>query len=214
MKSEKWHLGAWFAVLFLSSGLFSACGPSFQAGGSIAQGRQAMFRGDYPTALAYFQSAEQTDPNYIWGAELREGVLSYVGRAQYLNGDLAPARQTLERAVAQYRADNLAKLYLGLTLARLNDRTTGLVQIDAGLKGVRDFLNYITNTFSSSFGQFWDPNQDIRKAIASNLALIAREGFDWPTVIANSESIAMNFEQEPDRATRQEEQQMQMDRSR
>ncbi len=38
---------------------------------------------DYQSALGYFQQAEQVDPTYIYGAELREGVSSFVGRAQY-----------------------------------------------------------------------------------------------------------------------------------
>jgi hypothetical protein len=99
-------------------------------------------------------------------------------------------------------------------LARQNDQKRGLQHIEAGMKGIRDFLNYITSTFSSEFGQFWDPAQSIRNAIANNLQIIARESFELPTVIANGESIVMNMEQEPDRAREQEEQQMQMDRAR
>jgi len=44
--------------------------------------------------------------------------------------------------------------------------------------------------------------------------MIARGNFDWSMLISNSETIAMNFEQEPDNARQQEEQQMEMDRSR
>jgi len=108
-------------ALFLLLAFMSACGAGFQTAGDVAQGRQAMFRGDYQGALGYFQAAAQADPNYVHGTELRAGVLSYVGRAQYLTGDLAQARQTLERGLAQHRGDNVARLYLGLTLARLKD---------------------------------------------------------------------------------------------
>ncbi|HVO95265.1 MAG TPA: hypothetical protein VMT22_20585, partial [Terriglobales bacterium] len=138
----------------------------------------------------------------------------YVGRAQYLTGDWSQANQTLERSLAQHKSDNVARLYLGPTLACQNDQKRGLQHIEAGMKGIRDFLNYITSTFSSEFGQFWDPAQSIRNAIANNLQIIARESFELPTVIANGESIVMNMEQEPDRAREQEEQQMQMDRAR
>jgi hypothetical protein len=48
----------------------SACGPSFQTGGDVDQGRQAMFRGDNQAALGYFQTGAQTDPAYIYGTEL------------------------------------------------------------------------------------------------------------------------------------------------
>lgn len=70
-----------------------------------------MFMQDNPGALGYFQSAAQTDPNYIYGTELREGKLSFLGRAQYLNGQLAPARDTLQKALAAHKSDHLARQY-------------------------------------------------------------------------------------------------------
>jgi Tfp pilus assembly protein PilF len=73
-----------------------------------------MLAGDNQAALANFQSALQTDPNYVYGTDLRAGVLSYLGRAQYLNGQLGQARETLEQAIAQDRDDHVARLYLGL----------------------------------------------------------------------------------------------------
>ena len=203
-------LRGYSVALLLLAVFFSGCGGSFQTGGDIAQGRQAMFRGDNQAALGYFSAAEKTDPNYIWGTELREGTLSFLGRAQYLNGQLAPARDTLQKALVQHQSDNLARLYLGLTLARQGDRQAGLRDIEAGMKGIRDFLNYITTTFAQSFGRFWDPGQAIRKSVDTNLAMIARGNFDWSTLISNSETIAMNFEQEPDNARQQQEQQREM----
>jgi tetratricopeptide (TPR) repeat protein len=201
-------------ILFLLAIFFSGCGASFQTGGDVAQGREALFRGDYQGALSYFQNAAQTDPNYIFGTELRQGTLSFLVRTQYLTGQLAPARDTLQKALAQHKSDNLAHLYLGLTLARQGERAPGLQQIEAGMKGISGFLNYITTTFANEFGQFWDPGRDIRKAIDNNLALIARGNFDWPTLISNGEALGMNFEQEPDRARRDEEQQMKMNMGR
>ena len=143
-----------------------------------------------------------------------QGTLSFLGRAQYLNGQLAPARDTLQKALAAHKSDHLARLYLGLTVARQGDQQSGLRDIQAGTKGIGDFLNYIANSFSSTFGQYWDPNGDIRKAASNNLALMARPNVDWPTFFSSSEALALNFEQEPDRARRQEEQQIEMDRRR
>jgi hypothetical protein len=203
-----------FLELLLLTVFFAGCGAGFQAGTDIARGRQAMIMGDNQTALSYFQNAGQADPNYVWGTELREGVLSYLGRAQYLTGDLTGARQTLERSVSQHKADNIARLYLGMTLARQGDRKSGLQQMESGMKGIRDFLNYITSTFASTFGQYWDNNNDIRNSITSNLQIIARGNFDWSAVIANGESIGMKIEREPDFARQQEEQQLDMDRRR
>lgn len=196
-------------VVFLS-----ACGAGFQAGGDVAQGRQALFRGDYQGALGYFQSAAQTDPNYVYGTELREGTLSFLGRAQYLNGQLAPAKDTLEKALAQHKSDNLARLYLGLTLARQGDRKTALRDIEAGMKGISGFLNYITQQFAWSFGKYWDPGGNIRKTIDTNLAMISKGNFDWPTLISNGEALGLNFEQEEDRARQDQERDQQMNMGR
>lgn len=214
MKIAKENRAVCCLALFALVSLLAGCGPGFQAGGDIARGRQAMFMRDYQGALGYFQSAAQTDPSYIYGTELREGTLSFLGRAQYLNGQLAPARDTLQKALAQHRTDHLARLYLGLTVARLGDRQSGLRDIQAGLKGIGDFLNYITTAFANLFGQFWDPTQAIRKSVNDNLAMIARGNFDWPTLIANAETIAMKFEQEPDNAQEQERQQIEMNQRR
>ena len=67
-------LRGYSVALLLLAVFFSACGPSFQAGGDVAQGRQAMFRGDNQAALGYFGAAAKSDPTYIWGTELREGT--------------------------------------------------------------------------------------------------------------------------------------------
>jgi len=187
--------------------LLSACA-AFQGAGDIAQGREAMFAGNYKAALGYFQGAEQVDPNYRDGIELREGVLSYVGRAQYLTGNYAQARQTLQKALSQHRSDNIARLYLGLTWARQGEHQKGLQDIDAGMKGIYDFVNYIADNFRFSYGQDWDPGRDIRSAIEKDRAMIASGKVDWPTLIADGESIAMKSER--DIVRREEEDQRPM----
>ena len=190
--------------------LLSGCGASFQGGGEVTRGRQALFMGNTQVALADFQSAAQISPDYMYGTEMREGVLSYVGRAQYLTGQLQAAQATLQQSLAQHRGNNLARLYLGLTLARLGDRKAGLADIESGLKGMQQFLNYIINTFSNSFGSFWDQNGSLRQSIASNLAMIASGNPDWPTLISNCETLAMNYEQVEDIATQNQRQFQQM----
>lgn len=189
------HFLAW---LFLSIWL-SACA-SLQAAGDIAHGRQALIAGNNQAALGYFQAAEQVDPAYIYGTELRQGVLSYLGRAQYLTGNYAQAQSTLETAISQNQSDNIARLYLGLTLARQGETQKALPDIDSGMKGIYDLLNYITDTFSFGYGQYWDPGRDIRSAIEKDRAMIASGKIDWPTLIADGESIALKTEREPDQA--------------
>jgi tetratricopeptide (TPR) repeat protein len=189
------HFLAWS---FLSIWL-SACA-SFQAAGDIAHGRQALIQGNNQAALGYFQAAEQVDPAYVYGTELREGVLSYLGRAQYLTGNYAQARSTLETALSQNQSDNIARLYLGLTLARQGETQKALPDIDGGMKGIYDLLNYITDTFRFGYGEYWDPGRDIRSAIEKNRAVMASGKIDWPTLIADGESIALKTEREPDEA--------------
>ena len=73
-------------------------------GGEIAQGRQALIAGNNQAAPGYFQAAEKVNPTYVYGSDLQAGVLSYLGRAQYLIGNYAEARTTLEKAVSQHSA--------------------------------------------------------------------------------------------------------------
>jgi tetratricopeptide (TPR) repeat protein len=199
-----------FLALLSSTFLFSAC-TAVQTGSDVAQGRQALFAGNNQAALGYFQRAAQTDPNYVYGTELRAGVLSYLGRAQYLNGDLPQARQTLERALSQHKSDNVARLYLGLTLARQGDRQRGLTEIEASMKGIHSFLDYLNENFRYSFGRFWDPNRDIRKLIEGDLAMISKGNVDWQRLIADGESLGIRIEREGDFARQQEEQEQDME---
>jgi tetratricopeptide (TPR) repeat protein len=205
--SRGYAVGLIFLCIF-----FAGCAASFQGGSDVAQGRQALFRGDYPTALTYFQSAEKAGPNYIYGTELREGVLSYLGRAQYLNGQLPAARATLQQALAAHRSDNLARLYLGLTLAKQGDQKTAAADVQSALKGMGDFLNYIITSFSTSFGSFYDQSGNLRKSIAANQAMLASGKFDWATLIANCEKLAIDYEQAEDIATNDQRQFQEMNR--
>ena len=189
----------YFPACLLVTVSLSACA-SFQSAGLIAQGRQALFEGNNQAALGYFQAAAQVDPNYIYGTDLQEGTLSFLGRAQYLNGDYARARSTLEKALAQHKDDNVARLYLGLTLARQGETQKALPDIDSGMKGIYDLLNYITDTFRFGYGQYWDPGRDIRSAIEKSRAVMASGKIDWPTLIADGESVALKTEREPDQA--------------
>jgi tetratricopeptide (TPR) repeat protein len=184
------YFPAWLLVIVS----LSACA-SIQSAGAIAQGRQALFEGNNQAALGYFQAAAQVDPNYLYGTELQEGTLSFLGRAQYLNGDYTRARSTLEKALAQHKDDNVARLYLGLTLARQGETQKSLQDIDAGMEGIYDFL---TDSVRFSFGKEWDPGRDIRSAIERDRAMIASGKIDWPALIADGESIAMKIEREPD----------------
>jgi tetratricopeptide (TPR) repeat protein len=185
--------------------LLAGCA-SLQVGGDVAAGRQALLTGNNETALGYFYRAAQNDPNYVYatGSSPRQGVWSYVGRSEYLSGRLPQARQTLERTLATNREEDIARLYLGLTLAREGDRQAGLKEIEGGMRGINNFLDYISQTQRYSIGQFWDPDRDIRSAIQSDLAMISGRDLDWQRLIADTEWLGIRMEQESDLARRQE----------
>src|SRR6266481_7884398 len=199
----------YFLVLISFSGVFSACaGGTFQTAGQIDAGRQALFVGNNQAALSYFQAAAQANPDAVYGATLRMGVLSYLGQAQYLNGDYVQARQTLRKELSQHPSDHVAMLYLGLTEARLGNRQAALGYIENGMKGIAAFLNYITTNFAYSFGQFWDPSGAIRVSIKTDLAMISGANTDWPALIAAGEQLGIRIEQEEDKARQQQQQMM------
>jgi tetratricopeptide (TPR) repeat protein len=185
--------------------LLAGCA-SLQVGGrDVAAGRQALLRGSNETALGYFYSAAQKNPNYVYatGSSPRQGIWSYVGRSEYLTGRLPQARQTLERSLSANKDEDLTRLYLGLTLAREGDRQRGLKEIEGGMRGINDFLDYINQTQRFSIGQFWDPDRDIRSAIQSDLAMISSRDLDWQRLIADTEWLGIRMEEESDLARRQ-----------
>jgi tetratricopeptide (TPR) repeat protein len=177
--------------------LLSACATS-QGGDDVAQGRQALLKGDYQRALGLFQEAEKVDPTYVYGTELQAGVSSYLGRTQYLTGNYAQARQTLEKAVSQDRSDDVARLYLGLAQYRLGDEKTGLTNIQGGMQGIYDWLNYLQDSFRFSFGKDWDLGGTIRAGIKSDLAMISSGKINGAQLIADGEQLGIRIEAEED----------------
>jgi tetratricopeptide (TPR) repeat protein len=189
--------------------LLSACaGGTFQTAGQYESGKQALYAGNYQTALAYFQQAAQANPNAVYGATLRLGIMTYLGQAQYLNGNYAQARLTLRKELSQHPSDHVAMLYLGLTEARLGNRQAAVGYIENGMKGIAAFLNYITTNFAYSFGQFWDPSGNIRATIKTDLAMISGANTDWPQLIAAGEKLGIRIEEEEEKARQQQQQMM------
>lgn len=180
-----------FAMLSLSA-LLSACA-NYQAGGYVQSGVQALLAGNNQTALSYLRAAAQQDPNYIYDVQLNLGVLSYLGRAQYLTGNYAQARQTLEQALAQNTDDNLARLYLGLTQARLGDNQAGLQNIESSMKQINSWLNYLNGNFP---GEGWDPGGTIQATIKKSLAMISSGKVEWPRLFADGESVGLGVAQQ------------------
>jgi tetratricopeptide (TPR) repeat protein len=192
-------------ILFALCTFLSAC-TTVQSGSAFQAGRRALIGGDDEAALGFFQTVADSNPNFVFttGSSPRQSIWSYVGRTEYLTDRFPQARQSLERAISGDREENIARLYLGLTLIQLGDRQGGLKEIESGLRGINDFLNNIGRTQGFNIGQFWDPNRDIRNAIQYNLEMISRESFSSQQLIANIERIALQMERETDLARRQE----------
>ncbi|HEY7167998.1 MAG TPA: hypothetical protein VIB79_25805 [Candidatus Binatia bacterium] len=176
--------------------LLSGCG-SFQAASAVSLGRQELFSGQNQGALESFEVAARNDPLYSFRNDRPEGVYSYLGRAQYLNGQYAQAGQSLERDLARDPDNSLSRLYLGLTLAQLNDRQNGLYNIVWGLTGIRHYINYVTSE-ANDIRRSWDPYNQIRDAIASALKMTEPPNVEWDSLISFSEKIALAWEREPD----------------
>jgi tetratricopeptide (TPR) repeat protein len=193
-----------YSMCVLSCGFFLFGCTAMRLAGDVNSGRQALIIGKNEEAATYFRSAAEKDPNYLYGTPLRQGIWSYVGRTDYALGRLPQAREALERALGANREEDIARLYLGLTLARQGDRQRGLQEIEGGLTGIHGWLEYITQAFRFSFGQFWDPSREIRAAIESDLAMISGKDIEWQQLIGSGEWIGKRIEEESDLARRQE----------
>ncbi|MGH7772159.1 MAG: tetratricopeptide repeat protein [Candidatus Binatia bacterium] len=195
--NEKWKTLT-FALCLQLAILLSAC-TAFQVGGEIVKGRSELLHGDPKAALARFQRVAELDPDYRLNFTiLRQGVWTYIGRANYATGNLPEARKALERARSRDAADDLAKLYLGLVLGRDEDQRRGLRELEAGLRGIADWLDYIEQYHRS--GHYWDPTKKIRNESRRNLAMIKGQDVNWKELTQNIEWIGREIELEIDRA--------------
>jgi tetratricopeptide (TPR) repeat protein len=192
-------------VLLFTIVSLSGCA-SMQVAKDVQFGRQAFFVGQNETAQSYFQNAAKMNPNYeYYSMGSRQGVWSYVGRSEYATGRYPQARQSLERALAANKNEDIARLYLGLTLAREGDRQRGVKEVEAGMKGIYDWLEYVTQAYVFSYGRFWDPGNEIRSQIRTDLAMISARDVDLQQIIAEGEWLGKRMEEESDRARKQQQ---------
>jgi tetratricopeptide (TPR) repeat protein len=192
-------------VLLLAVVLSSGCS-SLRVAGQVQSGRQALLAGNMERALSYFQEAANNNPDYIYESVLfRESIWTYLGRTQYALGMLEAARASFERALSTYPDDYLARIYLGLTLARLGDRTRALKEIQTGMQGLYDWLEYMER--SRPLTAYWDPLREIRSELEKNLAMISGKDIAWDQLIASGEWIGKRMEEEIDNVRRDERRQ-------
>ena len=178
---------------------------AFQTGTEIQAGRLALMTGKPQVALAHFNRAAELSPDYMTGfTPFREGVWTYVGRASYETENYGAARQALERASTRYSDDHLAKIFLGLTYAREGTHQRAQQELERGMQGLHGWLEDIANTLRFSYGEFWDPQKEIRSELQTGLAGLSAKEVDWKNLIARGEKIGKRMEEEIDRAAERE----------
>ena len=170
----------------------------FQVGGDVQAGRNALQTGRPNDAVGYLMRAADIDPTYKIPYRVPVGVLAYLGRAYYETGRDAEARNSLKKAVSLNRDDSLAHLYLGLTLLRTGDRDRGRKEIEGGLKGIHETLEFIAS--DNVNGIFWDPARMIRSDIEKTLA----SKLDESELAVAAVRIGSEFDAEIDKARRDE----------
>jgi tetratricopeptide (TPR) repeat protein len=200
------------ALLFLI--LLAGCA-ALATGGQFQSGRRALLGGDPESAVGYFNAVADTNPNYVNVIQnYRESVWTYLGRAQYETKRYPEARKSLERALSLDRDDQIAKLYLGLTLLRTGDQSAGLKQVESGMKGLYDWIEYMNRT--QPHQAFWDPSFQIRKQIDQTLSSIGSKDAGAENLIADAGWVGKMFEEELDKVRDDERRQFQreLDRQR
>ena len=176
---------------------------SFRIAGQFQSGRRAFLAKKYEDAFKYFQQVGQSNPDYVFvSRNFRESIWTFVGRARYNLGQLAEARQSLERAGFSNQDDCLARLFLGLTFARGNDHSNGQREIESGLRGLYDWIEQANS--ADPFNALWDPQREIRVEIEKYLAKIANKEVDWQELIASGEWLGQRMENEIDLVRRDE----------
>lgn len=172
-----------------------------QAAQEIQQGRRALLTGSPEIAVQYFQRAAALDSKNL-GSALGESAWTYVGRAYYEAGSYASARQALDRALGQNQDDDIARLYLGLIGAREKQDQSSHKQIQAGLQGIYDRIDYIKRfTFA---GEFWDPSNQLTAELQELIKALSAAQVSWSNVIPRVERLMQKIENEIDLAQRDE----------
>ena len=134
----------------------------------VQDGRTALLTGRPDDAVNYFSRVAESNPNYKTSYTLRESVWTYLGRAYYETGKYPDARTALDKALTSDKNDDVARLYLGMTFVRSNDRDRGVAEMETALNRIHEWLENLAS--DSSVSNYWDPNRQIRKSIESGLA--------------------------------------------
>ena len=185
-----------FVLICFSVSLFiSGC---LGVGSDVAAGRNALQTGRPNDAVGYLTRAADADPTYKLPYRVHVSVLAYLGRAYLETGQDTQARQTLEKAVSLDKDDALAHLYLGIAMLKTGERERGRKEIESGLRGLDDTLEYLAT--NRAYEVYWDPGMQIRNDIRKSLAA----KLDDAQLAMAAERIGSQFDEEIDEARRDE----------
>ena len=171
---------------------------NLQVAQQVQAGRTALQTGRPSDAVMYLTRAAERNPDYTIPYRIPVSVLSYLGRGYYEIGKDIEARMTLEKAIARNEQDHLARLYLGLSLARSEGLARGRTDLESGLKGIQGWLDYLAADNLS--GVYYDPAQEIRSAIQR--ALFGKLEAD--ELLLTAQGIGSQVDEEIDKARRDE----------
>ena len=79
---------------------------------------------------------------------------------------------------------------------RLGDQKAALTNIQRGMNGINNWLDYLNTNFALEFGQGWDPGGTIRAGIKTDLEMMSSDKIDWPKLIADGERLGITVVQE------------------
>jgi hypothetical protein len=97
----------------------------------------------------------------------------------------------------------MARLYLGITLVRQDQRERGLQETTAGLNAIYQWLDYIEANLPQ--GIYWDSNREVRSEIERVLKQITDRRLSAERVIETAEWVGNRMEWEIDAARRDEQ---------
>jgi tetratricopeptide (TPR) repeat protein len=189
-----------FALSIICVFLFSGC-TAMTVTREVQSGRSALRVGNPKAAVSHFEAAASLDPDYVANySSLEVGVWSYLGRAQYEAGDKARALDSFKRARREAEGDYFARTYLGLLMAQNGGREAGKKELEAGLRGLHEWLETIPARVEG--GHYWDPSMTLRKTIVRTLDLLKAEKVPWTQVDENVRWLGQEFDDEPEKVRR------------
>jgi tetratricopeptide (TPR) repeat protein len=167
-----------------------------------------------PASAAKTNSLSAQDVSFA----LREGVgterIAVLARERGITFDLTKdVESQLGKAGADARlVDELRKIRAATVAKEQPQTARAAKELTAALTGLRDDFN--TFLANSPDGRFWDPASSLRTEMRNGLTLLSAREPDWSKIIANGEWLGQKFEEEIDRARRDEAESYRRDRTR